>query len=331
MRRLATFGFFALSLDNPSTMLTKTRTLLLIAFCLLPYLCSFAEMQVLRSDNHECQWSYRPGLPEIEKTDTVNPHGILRSWEDTGIRVGNGLMQPVKTAYVVVPYGTVPELRIVSVRTKPMAGGLAGKPSTVYAEEKAISVAWAVLTKVEDWRGFRLAHIEMYPLIGSDVSSTMLDEITISVSFKGDPLPGGDHEREGRMLKSIALNGEQATRWWQLKSPIASAYSVTSWPDYNLYRIAVEETGLYQMSGDWLRLHGVDFVTQPVQINRIKLFGNGGKPLPWSTTAAIPTELAEDAIYIDDVNGDGLFNEQDRILFYGKARKDLITAIVRKR
>ena len=68
------------------------------------------------------------------------------------------------------------------------------------------------------------------------------------------------------------------------------------------------------MSKSFLKQIGVNVSGDP---RNIKVFGNGGRMLPLLNSTFYPSDLAENAIqFIGE--SDGIFNEQDYILFYAE-------------
>ena len=55
-----------------------------------------------------------------------------------------------------------------------------------------------------------------------------------------------------------------------------------------------------------------------ININNIKVYGNGGGMLPEKNSTFYPDDLIENAIEVHDQNGNGLFDANDYLLFYGK-------------
>ncbi|MGH1363166.1 MAG: type IX secretion system sortase PorU [Calditrichia bacterium] len=86
------------------------------------------------------------------------------------------------------------------------------------------------------------------------------------------------------------------------------------------YKLYLEKDGLYQVTGEELANAGVDIG----QINpaTLQLFSDGQRILPYSTLDAVP-ELQEMAIRVVD-GGDGQFNSDDYILFYGEAQNRFV-------
>jgi len=81
------------------------------------------------------------------------------------------------------------------------------------------------------------------------------------------------------------------------------------------YRFYIEKSGVYRISRSFLQSLGFD--PGKIDPRRIKIYGNGGKMLPLANSAYYPDDLSENAIQIIG-EGDGTFNNEDYILFYGE-------------
>ena len=81
------------------------------------------------------------------------------------------------------------------------------------------------------------------------------------------------------------------------------------------YRFYIEKSGVYRISRSFLQSLGFD--PGKIDPKRIKIYGNGGKMLPLANSAYYPDDLSENAIQIIG-EGDGTFNNEDYILFYGE-------------
>ncbi len=89
----------------------------------------------------------------------------------------------------------------------------------------------------------------------------------------------------------------------------SSVLSEGSW-----FKLGITETGIYKIDRTLLDVLGVSANVDP---NDIQLYGNGLKGvLPQSNAESRPADLLENAIFIND-GGDGSFDQQDYILFYG--------------
>jgi hypothetical protein len=86
----------------------------------------------------------------------------------------------------------------------------------------------------------------------------------------------------------------------------------------NWYRFAVNETGMYKLDYNFFVNSGVS-ISDMSNINNMRLYGNGGRELPTNISAARPDSLLEIARLVVDQNNNGVFDQGDYILFYGKS------------
>lgn len=81
------------------------------------------------------------------------------------------------------------------------------------------------------------------------------------------------------------------------------------------HRFAIEKRGVYKISYDLLATSGIN--PAGIDPRKIRLFGNEGGMLPQPNNADRPADLTELAIFVNG-EGDGAFNKEDYILFYGE-------------
>ncbi len=94
-----------------------------------------------------------------------------------------------------------------------------------------------------------------------------------------------------------------------------SVLSSGSW-----YKINVNQTGVQRIDKAFLKSMGID--PSAVDPRTIKIYGNGPGMLPGLNTAPRTDDLKENAILVKG-ESDGVFNDDDAILFFGKAQKDV--------
>lgn len=92
--------------------------------------------------------------------------------------------------------------------------------------------------------------------------------------------------------------------------PIANSVLSTG----NWFRFKVETTGVHRIDKDFLNDLGMN--TEGIDPRNIKIYGNGGKPLPLVNEENTIFDLPENAIQIVGEQ-DGSFDNEDFILFYG--------------
>jgi hypothetical protein len=81
------------------------------------------------------------------------------------------------------------------------------------------------------------------------------------------------------------------------------------------YRFYIEKSGVYKISKSFLQSLGFD--AAKADPRRIKIYGNGGRMLPLMNNIYYPDDLTENAIQVAG-ESDGVFNNEDYILFYGE-------------
>lgn len=82
----------------------------------------------------------------------------------------------------------------------------------------------------------------------------------------------------------------------------------------NWYKFKVEETGVYRINKSFLNDLGMN--TDGINPRNIKIYGNGGKPLPLRNLDNLIFDLPENSIQVVGEE-DGSFDNSDFILFYG--------------
>ncbi|TGV00514.1 type IX secretion system sortase PorU [Flavivirga rizhaonensis] len=85
------------------------------------------------------------------------------------------------------------------------------------------------------------------------------------------------------------------------------------------YRFYVDETGIFRLSKSFLQRLGVN--VNSVDPRDIKLYGHGGRMIPYSNAIAYPFDVPENAIKFVGEE-DGVFDNEDYILFYAQGPKE---------
>lgn len=141
-------------------------------------------------------------------------------------------------------------------------------------------------------RGTEMAMLTLVPVVVNPEGGIMrLKSFTIDIVF-------------------IPAKSKEAT----LKSSDYKSHSVLA--QGNWYKIQLDKTGVYKITYAEIAAMGVDMAT--VKPNTIRLFGNGGGPLPEANSIFRYDDLPENAISVVTAN-QGVFAPGDYILFYGMA------------
>ena len=84
--------------------------------------------------------------------------------------------------------------------------------------------------------------------------------------------------------------------------------------DGNWYKISVDEDGVYSLSYSDLQSLGINVTN--LDINSIRLYGNGGGMLPRLNSEFRYDDIQENAIQILDENDNGIFEDGDLLCFF---------------
>lgn len=99
------------------------------------------------------------------------------------------------------------------------------------------------------------------------------------------------------------------SRYTNRRNITNSAFASGNW-----FRFYVENSGVYKVSKTFLQSLGVDVSVDP---RTIKIYGNGGRMLPLLNSIPYPDDIVENAIQFVGEE-DGVFNDNDYILFYAE-------------
>jgi hypothetical protein len=84
------------------------------------------------------------------------------------------------------------------------------------------------------------------------------------------------------------------------------------------YRFYVDTTGVFKLSKSFLQRLGVK--VNNIDPRNIKVYGNGGRMIPYSNSVSYPFDVQENAVKFVGEE-DGIFNNEDYIIFYAQGPK----------
>ena len=92
--------------------------------------------------------------------------------------------------------------------------------------------------------------------------------------------------------------------------------------DGQFFKLAVSETGVYRIDRTFLEsLPGLDTPVGSIDPDQVRIFGNGGAPVPALNSAPRIADLAENQVFVQG-GGDGSFDAADAVWFYAQGRVD---------
>lgn len=162
-----------------------------------------------------------------------------------------------------------------------------------------------------------LSH-ELVPGVLSDVADVAESKDGFVGTLKLYPVHYDPVRRAARLYSRIRLRfvftgGAQSQR-------IRKQGTVVGSPPVQgeFYKMDVQESGIYKLDQSFFTRAGIP-VASVAAINSIKVYGNGGGELPENLASPRPNGLQEIARHAVDKDGDGNFDPEDFILFYGRS------------
>ncbi len=220
---------------------------------------------------------------------------------------------------VGVPYGA--QVRLISSDARSLT--TLGMTKNIQTPLSTVSHDVVELSQVTTIRGRQIVTVRVYPIVNPN---SYYKEIEIQLSFEGGRSSQGTLPNDpvfDNIFRASLANYEQF-RTWLVPERAVSKRAVIDGPFASgkaWYKIRVASTGLYKVSGAQLSAAGLDLTNLPS--DSLHLFYGGGKPLPVNNDDPRPT-FSEVAIIVND-GGDGIFDAQDYIMFYGEAVNRWVT------
>ena len=133
---------------------------------------------------------------------------------------------------------------------------------------------------------------------------------TLLVSYEPVIVAADGSLRKVSKMKLIITETRKANRPKSGSFAINSVMASGQW-----FKIGVTEDGIHRINKEFLSSIGVDVMSLvPSELN---IYGNGFGQLPFENSVPRPDDLLANAIFIEG-ESDGVFNENDYILFYAK-------------
>jgi hypothetical protein len=163
--------------------------------------------------------------------------------------------------------------------------------------------------------------IQIYPVQYNPVNKSIrkYTYLRLRIRFGGNPLISQRQLslQEQSFFNGFALNSPSANNWTtaeKLNVKYSPSNSVLSTGDF--YKIEVKEDGIYKIEKNFLQNANIN--VNSIDPRTIKIYGNGGKELPYNNLTPVINDLGELKIFVDGEN-DGKFDDGDYILFYGNS------------
>lgn len=291
-------------------------------------------------DNGPQVISVRYITPPVTWTEIATENHIYRTPQlrRAGLNWPEGAPQlPVRLVWLVIPPGATPVIGSVmpygvhTSENKPAPvpssePGKSGFITTAYNEDPVYYSAvtplppvWVEMQGPESFRNLEVIRLAIYPLRYPTSSGAMLglDSLDVSVILHGGGAPktGSVRAIEDELYQRLIANWSGPAKTWQQPRSFQIATG-NPWPPGDLYKIAIDESGIYKLTYTDLVSAGID----PVDVvpQKIRIFNNGGRTLPESISSPREQAPIETAILVHE-GGDDSFDPGDEIWFYGRS------------
>ncbi len=313
----------------------KYKFLLVILFFVLNLAATAQDLKILSSDKNSIIIEYRPIYKD---TLTISASGnsfiklnLLGGYIENFTK--SGLPQiPVREINVGVPSELGNTIQILSADYSTLNGQYVPVPQ-IRKDSLSSIENYIVSDKYSNFsapdiaafgeyglvRNLPVQSIKIHPVI-FDVSSNVIKiykKIVIKISFASSP--SNMELIQDDTFQSIVLNWETAKNWGisekKLFKTTASVLAAGDW-----FRFEAADESIYKIDRTFLQTIGIDVNAADFNPRTIKIYNNGGYPLPEDLSKSNNQGLMENAITVFGED-DGRFDTNDYILFYGRPQE----------
>lgn len=289
---------------------------------------------VKSSSAERLELSYRPGDVSVSTIFANGKTYTLYRYDDHRLTSVVGAPSlPVKTILFAAPSGITPTVAItgLSNSTQPgiviaprpkLARDKSGLTDEVYSEDPASYALsgfrpsnFALLGDSTTVDGISVWSLSFYPVLYDAHAATIAvaDSFEVSIMLGGTP---------GRVLRSAdipesVLNRDVFPEPSGKKLFKAAMESESPFAKGDWYRIAVSDSGMYSISGVDLDSAGLPAGSTIFQ--DIHMYYGGGKVLSQIPHDLTNSDFREINIKVKDLNGNGILDFSDSVIFYGEA------------
>ena len=187
-------------------------------------------------------------------------------------------------------------------------------PKSRFLTSEFVPSEIAELENVGESMGLIVGTLKLYPVqvsVGRSVAR-VYSRIVVRIEFGAVEigLPGSIFLKSEFPSTSLARTARRAQRVVS-DSPLAQG----EW-----YKMEVKESGIYKLDQEFFTKASIP-LSSVSNIRSIRIFGNGGEELPEKLSDPRPSGLEEVPRLVVDKNGNGVFDADDFVLFYGKSTR----------
>lgn len=312
-------------------MKSKFSMIIIFLFLCLPVLAS-RDIKIISSSASSIVVEYTPVIVDTSEViingmvyKNFNLFNTVRENDET-----QGIPEiPVRLINVGVPSEFGNTIQILSSSYNSIEGKIVPSQTAV-KEDGSVNYRYILNEKYNEYKPGELVtfdnfgYVRELPVQKIKISPVQFDPVTNKIKFYNRivfkinfPSADANNLISDNHVKDVVINFEAAKNWGRtntsLKKTKAVENSVLAQGTWYRFKAPVE--GIYKISRSELSALGID--PAAVDPRTIKIYNNGGYVLPEKQTAKAPSDLVENAILVVGEE-DGVFNESDYILFYGR-------------
>jgi hypothetical protein len=176
----------------------------------------------------------------------------------------------------------------------------------------------AEVSRTSAIRGRRLVSVRIFPILERRIYT----EVEIKVIFTGAAVAAGTVSPDPhfeRIFSAVIANYDQFKTWPAPTRTVGKLSLLQPGPFSGVdewFKISVDQTGLYRVTGLELESAGLNLVNLPS--DEVHLYYGGGLPLAVPNEEPRP-EFVEIPVILED-GGDGSFDRGDQLLFFGESQ-----------
>tara|TARA_B100001250_G_scaffold276367_1_gene238832 strand:+ start:1464 stop:5156 length:3693 start_codon:yes stop_codon:yes gene_type:complete len=173
-------------------------------------------------------------------------------------------------------------------------------------------IDWAPFIRINDEGMLRRQQVMRLAIDKSFL--TMADRIEIDIHFSVSVVTDVKDTMAEALYRSILVNPKQSSKW-RLPRPDNFVSKPVQDFETTWLRIGVRDSGIFRVTGQDLVEAGVPL--DNIEAKTFRLFYGGGRPL-YRNRPSVPIRREEVGLVVED-GGDGSFDNEDFVLFYGEA------------
>ena len=257
----------------------------------------------------------------------------------TDLLIREGIEVPVLVFPVAIPPNADGiQIQLTEPSWQPLPDDLPIRPALIYQKEDDLyrmvaapdtlnAQPWptdAEVIEIGWWRDVKIARVQVPLLRKQGQRYFVLQSFRMRLQWPS-PMARPSAARSLQapdlaLYRQAIINADQLPRFIRVpfSAPLRKPAGHIQ-PGKTYLKMFIEQTGIYRVTGEMLQKNGINLADiDPAQL---RMYNNGGRPLPEPLSASRPDSLIEIPILVND-GGDGRFDAADAIYFFGVAPHD---------